>query len=97
MPADMLQHGMVEEVQCIMVKRSPYLGTLNKESETPLHRMKLDELKFFLDSRVSTSKQNESEIHLNLGGIDSADTTDYDKTVALEEIGLREKRTKISS
>lgn len=48
-----VKYGMDEESRSILTKRSPYLGSLTDNSETPLHRMGPDVLKPFLDSRVT--------------------------------------------
>ncbi|KAL9706636.1 hypothetical protein quinque_010154 [Culex quinquefasciatus] len=61
-----VQHGMDREALEIMTKRTPYLGSTNRNHETPLHSMNPDVLSAFLDSRVSATAE---ELQLNLNGL----------------------------
>ncbi|KAL1379599.1 hypothetical protein pipiens_014778 [Culex pipiens pipiens] len=61
-----VQHGMDREALEIMTKRTPYLGSTNRNHETPLHSMNPDVLGAFLDSRVSATAE---ELQLNLNGL----------------------------
>ncbi|EDS40711.1 transient receptor potential cation channel protein painless [Culex quinquefasciatus] len=61
-----VQHGMDREALEIMTKRTPYLGSTNRNHETPLHSMNPDILGAFLDSRVLATAE---ELQLNLNGL----------------------------